>query len=327
MHNVTNLTKQIKGPILVLGAGGFIGFNLFNFISKNRKDVFGVSQNPKNNWRFIENKTRKKSLKACDISDPIELRHLLTGIKPQTVFNLAAYGAYSTQIEYKKIYLTNFNAVFDIIELLKKRKFSCYVQAGSSSEYGTNCYKPSEGDELVPNSHYAVSKAATSCAIKYYGKKEKLPVVNLRIYSAYGPWEEPGRLIPVLISQARHKKLPPFVKPQVSRDFVYIDDVCAAFVLASVRIKSIQGNSYNIGAGNQVSIKSLANITKSLFCITDMPKYGTMPSRSWDLANWCSDPREAKNDFGWEAKTALKKGLLNVAKWQQEISYDTAFWN
>ena len=327
MNNKKNYIKSLKGPIAVLGAGGFIGVNLLNFLSRYRGDVIGVSQNPGTSWRLNEAGIKKKSLEKCDITDYSQIKNFLVDAKPKTIFNLAAYGSYSSQKVYKKIYNTNFNVALDIIEIAKEYGFKCYVHAGSSSEYGTNSRKPAENDELSPNSHYAVSKVATSYAIKYYGKIEKLPVTNLRIYSAYGPWEEPDRLMPSLVSMAKKGKWPEFVNPLIARDFVYVDDVCEAFIMAANSIKKTSGNSYNIGTGKKTTIKALTLQCKKIFKISATPIFGTMCNRKWDLTDWHADVRKAKNEFGWMAKTSLNEGLRRVAIWQEEVKYDNAYWN
>ena len=212
---------------MVLGAGGFIGTNLLLSLLKYRPDVVGVSQDPANNWRFLAAAVPLAQIRSCDISDFTQVCGLIEQENPATIFNLAAYGAYSKQREYKKIYSVNFNAAIDILELVRHRKIAAYVQAGSSAEYGLNSASPAESSELRPNSHYAVSKAALSLAVKYYREVEKLPVVHLRLYSVYGPWEEPDRLFPVLIAHARNQKLPPLVEAEVSREFVQVTVVTA----------------------------------------------------------------------------------------------------
>src|SRR6202012_222088 len=113
--------------------------------------------------------------------------------RPETVFNLSAYGAYSKQNNANLIYETNLLGTLNILEECKR--ITAYVHAGSSSEYGLNCEGPKEDDELIPNSHYAVSKVSGGYRIKFYAKVPQLPAVNLRLYSIYGAWEDPDRLI------------------------------------------------------------------------------------------------------------------------------------
>ncbi|MGZ3864201.1 MAG: NAD-dependent epimerase/dehydratase family protein [Bacteroidia bacterium] len=325
--NVSEHIKKLEGPIVVFGAGGFIGVNLFHLLLKHRKDVYGITQDRRNNWRFIASNTPNGNILDGDINDLTILKEILNQIRPKTIFNLAAYGAYSKQKEYKKIYDTNFNSTVNLIEILKELGFSAYIHAGSSSEYGINSAAPKEDDNLVPNSHYAVSKVASYFAVKYYGKSEDLPVAHLRLYSAYGPWEEPDRLIPVLIAKARQKKYPPFVDPLISRDFIYVDDICSACVLAATNISGIKGEVFNIGFGIKTTIKELADTVKEQFKIPHTAEFSAMPNRNWDVTDWYSNSEKAKNILNWKAEIKLADGLRLVNEWQKQVDYDNAFWN
>ena len=73
--NVVSKLQSLPGPIFVLGAGGFIGVNLLNALLLYRNDVYGVSQDHKNNWRFIATKTPQTNLLSCDITD-LSLIHI-----------------------------------------------------------------------------------------------------------------------------------------------------------------------------------------------------------------------------------------------------------
>lgn len=319
---------KLKGPIIILGAGGFIGVNLLNKILLYRKDVYGVSRDNKKNWRLLESLIPKKNLIDCDINNDQDLQKLFQKIKPKTVFNLAAYGAYAKQSDYRKIYTTNALSTVNILEELKKQGFSAYIHAGSQSEYGLNAKGPSEDKELIPNSHYAVSKVANYYLLKYYGKVERLPVVHLRLYSAYGPWEEPDRLMPVLLSKARNGVLPNFVNPKISRDFVYVDDIVDAFILAAIRMnKKIYGEVFNVASGEKTTIQQLAYMVKDMFSLSASPKFATMKNRKWDLIDWYGNGKKIQKILGWKPKYSLKKGLQITRKWQENINYDSRLWS
>lgn len=140
--------------------------------------------------------------------------------------------------------------------------------------------------------------------------------MNLRLYSVFGPLEDSSRLIPNLLSKALSGTLPPFVDPETSRDFVYIDDVCAAFVYAAARMNpDIYGESFNIGSGRKTTIRELAGVTSTLFGIEETPQFGSMTGRSWDLAQWYADPSKALAALGWRAEVTLEEGLKETAKW------------
>ena len=327
-NQIIEKIKNLPGPILIFGAGGFVGINLLTALLAYRKDVFGVSQDHFNNWRFIANKIPFENLRSCDLNQSQQTRNIIREIKPKTVFNLAAYGAYSKQDEYEKIYRTNFIGSVDLIEILKEEGFSSYIQAGSSSEYGLNSAAPDEVAELIPNSHYAVSKTAVYHAIKYYGKIEKLPVAHLRLYSVYGPWEEPDRLIPVMINHALHGKYPALVHPEISRDFIHIQDVIHSFIeIADSLQPKFFGEVFNIGSGKKTTISELVISLKKLCKLEIEPEFGQMQDRKWDLKDWFANPEKAKNLLNWKAEIDLESGLQSVIDWQKEIDFNNAFWN
>lgn len=319
--------KNLQGPIAIFGAGGFVGFNLLQTILKYRSDVFGVFSDPKRNWRLNKMSTSPTNVVKCDLSDRGEIKSAISRMRPKIIFNLAAYGAYSTQQDIDKVYQTNFNSTYILIEELKKYGFNAYIHAGSQSEYGLNCSGPSEQGELIPDSHYAISKTAVSYMVKYYGKIEKLPVVHLRFYSVYGSWEEPNRLIPTLISNVKQGKLPPFVNPNISRDFVYVDDVVEAMIIIANQIydtryrerevssyQKLSGEVFNVCSGKKTTIKELAYLAKKIFKIKQEPKFGSMKNRDWDLKDWYGNPKKIEKVFGWKAKISLKEGLVKTYK-------------
>ena len=108
------------------------------------------------------------------------LDFLLDSIRPRTVFNCVAYGAYSFETDRQLIYRTNFQFITRLLSRLEARAIACYVHAGSSSEYGDKAAGPREEDPTAPNSDYAVSKVATANLIYYYGKRKHFPGANLR---------------------------------------------------------------------------------------------------------------------------------------------------
>ncbi len=320
--------KKIAGPIMIFGAGGFIGMNMLKTMLAYRQDVYGISQDYKKNWRFMTGNIPRRNLRNCDLNELAQITSLIRNIKPKTIFNMAAYGAYSKQKEYGKIYRTNIISTSDLIEILKETGFNVYIHAGSQSEYGTNSKGPQEDSELSPNSHYAVSKTANYFTMKYYGKTEKLPVVHMRLYSAYGPWEEPDRLVPVLLSKARKGILPQLVNPNVSRDFIYVQDIVDAFITVAAKISpNIYGEAFNIATGKKTTIKNLVEITKKMLKFSAKPEFGSMKNRDWDLEEWYGNPEKMQRVFNWRPKYSLEDGLMLSVEWQKDIDYDSAIWS
>ncbi|GGB99325.1 NAD-dependent epimerase/dehydratase family protein [Dyadobacter sediminis] len=313
--------EQLKGPVFVFGASGFIGANLFNDIFKIRKDCYALTHDATKAWRLKLLNVPFENIIHCDILSNNSVQEVFDKYKPQTIFNLAAYGAYSKQSNVNLTYETNVLGTVNILQNCTREMV--YIHAGSSSEYGFNCTSPKETDRVEPNSHYAVSKVSAAYLLEYYAKVADLKTLNLRLYSIYGYWEEPDRLIPKLIENARKKQLPSLVSPDISRDFVFIEDCVEAFLDAALNVSSsTAGKSYNIATGVKTTMGNLVDTSRKTFGITQEPQWGSMSNRKWDLAEWFGDPGAFEKDFGWKARTTLDSGLLKYSNWQEAINYE-----
>jgi dolichol-phosphate mannosyltransferase len=321
MNASTDLARYIqalRGPILVTGASGFVGANLFLMLSAQRPDVF-AGTHANRGWRLAD--VPGDRIVAADLNDAAAVRNLVQSLKPQTVFHCAAYGAYSFEQEQGLIYQTNFQSVVNLVGELSRTAVAAFVHAGSSSEYGARSAAPLESDTCVPNSHYAASKVAVSTYLRYVGKSQAFPAVNLRLYSVYGPLEDTSRLIPNLVRRALEGGFPPLVNAETSRDFVYVEDVCAAFVLAAAKMNpGLYGEDFNIGSGRKTTMRDLADLAGSVFTVAEQPVFGTMQGRAWDLPDWYAAPGKAQTLLSWEARTPLAEGLKRTARWVGSLS-------
>jgi dolichol-phosphate mannosyltransferase len=318
VRSIEQYINDLHGPILVLGASGFIGANLFKKIAKQRSDVYAVVRREKN-WRLSD--VPDDQIIEVDLTDPIAAKNLVANIAPQTIFDLVAYGAYSFEQEAEKIYETNFLSLVNLVQLLLKNPISAFVHAGSSSEYGLNSAGPTEASLCQPNSDYAVAKVSAASYLEYVGKQQSFPCAHLRLYSVYGPLEDTSRLIPNAIKFALKGELPPFVDARTSRDFVYVDDVCAGFIVCAAQMNpSIYGEVFNIGSGHKTTIGQLAEVLKSTFHVSIEPQFGTMEGRSWDLPDWYSNSEKVEQVLGWRAKTPLVEGMLLTSHWVKDLT-------
>jgi len=320
LEEIKKEIKKIEGPIVIFGAGGFIGANLYRHILSVRNDVYAVTSKPFIPWRLDD--LDDSLIIHSDITKKNLVEDLMIKYRFKTIFNLAAYGAYSSQEDVSKIYQTNLIGLNNILEASASFKINSIVHAGSSSEYGLNCDGPDEDSILIPNSHYAVSKVACTHLIKYYGTVLEIPVVNLRYYSIYGPYEDPDRLIPKILSEGFLTRYPKLVDPEISRDFVYIDDaILATLKAANADYTKLRGHSINIASGIKTTIREVVDEVKKLFDIPNDPEWGSMQNKKWDLKNWYGQAGKAEDLLGWSNKTKLAAGLKYTNDWQQKYSY------
>ncbi len=316
--DIRTKVQDLQGPILVLGASGFIGANLLRMLLAYRSDVFGTSSNAAA-WR-LEGLPGENVISG-DLLIDAGLTALLDATRPRTVFNCLAYGAYSFQSDTSLIYRTNVDLTARLVEELQARQVHRYVHAGSSSEYGDNASGPGEDTALFPNSHYAVSKGAAAGLLYYAGKKQGFPGVNLRLYSIYGPYEDASRLVPVAVLNGLKGASSHYVDPSISRDFVYVNDACEAFVDAALNLPEARyGESFNIGSGVQTTIGEFAHLCQDMFALPGEPQF-SMPSRKWDVSGWFANPAKAAADLGWQTRTTLRDGMARMADWCRGLEH------
>jgi nucleoside-diphosphate-sugar epimerase len=140
-------------------------------------------------------------------------------------------------------------------------------------------------------------------------------LVTLRLYSVYGPWEEPNRLIPTLVEHAQRGAFPPLAHPDTVRDFVYVDDVVEAFLRAEECLRCPRGAVYNIGTGRQTTLRELVATARSVFSIDVPAHWASYPRRSWDTDVWVADVQRAGEELGWTATCELSSGLQRTGEW------------
>ncbi len=298
----------------VTGAGGFIGANLVRHLLEGGHEVVAVSRPGATRWR-LDDVSGEMRILDLDLCDSRAIQHAVDTAQPQWIFHLAAHGAYEWQTDLDTMVRVNIEATAALLTAARQVQARAFIHAGSSSEYGHKTHAPREDEWLEPNSVYAVTKAAGS-HLTALARAQGLPAVTLRLYSIYGPWEDPGRLIPALVREGVRDRLPPLVAPDTARDFVYVEDCCDAMVRAATRgAPGGPGALLNIGSGRQTRLDELVEVAREAFGVQASPQWGTMDQRRWDASVWVSDPRAAFEHLGWKASTGLSEGLRATSRW------------
>jgi dolichol-phosphate mannosyltransferase len=193
-----------------------------------------------------------------------------------------------------------------------------FVNTGSSSEYGYKDPPPPETEYLEPNSHYAVTKASATLFCRYTAQSASLNLPTLRLYSVYGPYEEPTRLMPTLILRGLAGRLPPLVNPDVARDYVYVDDVLDAYLLSASQPLPERGAVYNVGSGVQTTLREVVAVARRVLPITVEPEWGTMPDRRWDTTVWVANSRKLRAELRWQPRYSFEQGFARLVDWFRE---------
>ncbi|NJL92775.1 MAG: NAD-dependent epimerase/dehydratase family protein [Anaerolineae bacterium] len=303
--------------VLLTGGSGFVGANLARRLLQEGHQVHLLLRPGYADWRLTEIQDALQ-MHVLDLHDPNAVTAVVRQVQPEWIFHLAAHGAYSWQRDLHAMIQTNFLATVHLVNACLETGFEAFVHTGSSSEYGVKDHAPSERTWLEPNSHYAVTKAAATLFCRFTAQQVRVHLVTLRLYSVFGPYEAPGRLMPTLIWYGLRGQLPPLVDPTIARDYVYVDDVNEAFLLAASRLEQELGAVYNVGTGVQTSLREVVTAAQQMMDIPAEPQWGSMPNRAWDATTWVADSSAIRTALGWQPRYTLPQGLQHMVTWMME---------
>lgn len=308
--------KKIKS-VLITGGAGFIGANLTRKLLAEKYEVHLLIQKSTDLWR-LKSITAKIHLAPIELHNLSQLTKTVKKIQPTAIFHLAAYGGSSSQTDMQKIIDTNIQGTANLLLAAKEIPYTLFVNTGSSSEYGFKAKPMKENDSLEPASFYAATKAGSTYLCQVFAREYNKPIVTIRPFSVYGPYEAKNRFIATIVRSLITNQ-PIYLTPGTTRhDFIYIDDIIDAYMAAIKNAHRISGKVINIGTGNEYTNDE---VVKALFALTKkhVPvAKGKYPSRGWDTPHWRANIFLAKKLLGWTPHYTLKQGLRQTYNWYNE---------
>lgn len=300
--------------VLLTGGTGFVGANLARRLLQEGHEVHCLVRPGYQAWRISEIMPHMR-LYEVELHDSAAADAVVARIKPDWIFHLAAYGAYSSQTDLQLMMQTNLASTVNLVNACLKTGFEAFINTGSSSEYGFKDHAPVEDEWVDPNSHYAVTKVAATQFCRFTARSRQVPITTLRLYSVYGPYEEPTRLIPTLIVKGLEGHFPPLVNPNIARDFVYMEDVNEAFVRAAERAGQDFGAVYNVGSGVQTSLQQVIDVARTALAIPAAPQWSSMPDRGWDTSVWVANNQAIRQALDWQPRSSFEAGFRSTVDW------------
>jgi UDP-glucose 4-epimerase len=294
----------------VTGAAGFVGANLVRRLMGSGHEVHTMLQPTTDPWR-LDGLDEVRRIYG-DIADGEAVEGAFVSARPDWIFHLAAHGAYSFQTDIVAMAQSNVLGTATLLAAAERHGCLVLINTGTSSEYGDCDHAPREDEPPRPNSDYAATKT-TATWLCQRARSRGVPVTTLRLYSAYGPYEEERRLIPTLVRSALAGGWPRLAAPTVVRDYVYIEDVIDAYVAAASTPHTTP--IYNVASGVQTSLQEVVESAAKLFSIQVRPEWGGYPMRAWDTRTWVGNPGLIRSELGWQATTTLTDGLARTAEW------------
>ncbi len=315
--------------IFVAGGAGFIGSNFIRMILKKHHNVRLLNfdkitySGNLDNLRDIEGDARYQFVKG-DIGNAAVLSKTFKKFNPDYVINFAAetHVDRSIHIGAKEFIETNIMGVFNLLELVKETpKIKKYVQVSTDEVYGSLALEKKkikfcEETAFAPNVPYAATKAGGDMLCRAYSHTFGTPIVVTHCSNNYGPFQYPEKMIPFFILRMLEgKKLPIYGDGKNVRDWVYVDDHCAALELCLFHGKS--GEVYNIGADNEMNNLEIASL------ILDYFKRGRewiefVKDRPGHDRRYAIDAKKIRIELGWKPRYNFKKAFQTTLEWYIE---------
>jgi len=306
--------------ILVTGGAGFIGRWVAKKLIQNGKEVViidNLSNSIEENLKEFRNHPKFKEFVIQDVRNKNFIDDLFSRYKFNICFHLAAQINIQESLDYpERSVENNVIGAYNILEAA--RKFNTKViLVGTCMVYdlADANIAISEEHNTKPTSPYAGSKlAAEELALSYY-YGYNLPIVILRPFNTYGPFQKAnmeGGVVSIFIKRKiKNEKLLIFGDGTQTRDFLYVED-CAEFIVKAAECEKCLGEIINAGTSRDISIIDLA---KLIVGDEDRIKYIKHHHPQSEIMRLICNNSKAKKLLNWEPKTSLEEGILILEEW------------
>lgn len=302
----------------VTGATGFVGSFLVRQLLADGHEVHAMIRNPEGAscWRIADVISQIRVVKG-DLAHLDPLSELLPVLRPDVIFHLAWEGVGSEARNSPVQLIQNVNSTLQLLELCRLSKCPVFVGLGSQAEYGIANGLLGEDSSCNPVTSYGVAKHALSVLALKFGEITKTRIVWSRLFSAYGPKDDPKHLLPHLINVMLDGGCPPLTRGEQRWDYLYIEDAVAALVSAASCPDA--SGIFNLASGSVHSLRDVIESARNLVDPNIDLRFGELPYRPDQVMHLQADISRLRAATGWEPKVGLKEGLKKTVAWYKEV--------
>ena len=300
--------------VLVTGATGFVGACLARHMAVQGHEVHVFTREKSNRWRIEDIADQLRDHKV-DLTDVDAVQAAIARIRPEGVFHLATYGGFADQQDTATILNANLMGTVNLLRACERVGFDFFINTGSSSEYGIKQKPMNETDAASPIGDYGVSKLASTAFCQSEAVTKELPVATIRLFSPYGCWDDPKRLIPYVIQSLLKNEVPKLSTPDSVRDYIFVEDILRLYQMMA-EAPGRFGGICNAGSGRQASIGEVVQIIRDILGSDLVPAWGTVSRKRPEPSVWVADTTKTRQ-LGWQAGIDLREGLCRTIEWQK----------
>lgn len=302
--------------VLIIGAAGFVGNHLIEYITQNHSDwKLYVSKLENEN---IDYDVEKYNLNILNIE---EIRELLNNIRPDYIFHLAAQS--SVALSWKNPQLTidiNIKGTLNLLDVLKELDYKPRVLLiGSGEEYGRvkeNEIPIVEDNNTRPGNIYAVTKVTQNMLGKIYSDAYDLDIMSTRSFNHTGPNQATIAVVAdfckqvVDIEKGLNDNIIHVGNLNAKRDFTDVRDVVRAYCLLIE--KGQKGETYNVGSGKAIAIKEILDMILDNAKCDIKVEIDKNRFRPIDVPIIEADITKLNNITGWKPEIDLNQTIIDT---------------
>ena len=310
--------------VLVTGAGGFIGSHLTEELVRAGARVRAfVRYNSRGDWGLLSllpaEVLEEVEVVAGDLRDLPAMQQAVQSVSH--VFHLGALIAIPYSYEHPaEVVETNVIGTLNVLLACRDASVERIVHTSTSEVYGTALEIPiGEGHPLQGQSPYSASKIGADKLAESFFCAFDLPVVTVRPFNTYGPRQSARAVIPTIITQALTQDVVYLGNLKARRDLTYVADTVRGFLSAG-HVDHVEGKTFNLGLGEEVSIGELAK--RIIWLVGDeirieVDEERLRPKKS-EVQRLLSDNSFARVRLGWQPQVALNEGLERTINWVRD---------
>jgi UDP-glucose 4-epimerase len=301
--------------VLVTGICGFVGSSLARGLLAEGAEVRGIDNLSTGYLDNLEQIRSRIDLRKADILDFEAIKDACRGV--DYVFHKAAIPSVPKSVaDPIGTNGPNLDGTLLVLEAARQAGVKRVIYAASSAAYGDSPELPKTETMLPsPISAYAVQKLAGEHYLASYTRMYGLETVSLRYFNIFGPRQDPtsqySGVLARFISMMSNGETPTiFGDGSTSRDFVYIDNVVSANLLAAKATGNVSGRVFNIATGERTTLLEAYETIKSIVGYTGSVQF--KPERVGDIRHSLADISQAKEELGYRVIVPFKEGINNT---------------
>lgn len=300
--------------VLVTGGSGFIGARLTRRLVAEGAEVHVLTSAVSAVYpvRLVDLKDRV-TLHGGNLADRSAMDAVVRAARPQYVFHLGAYThVLKSWSRVDECIQTNIQGTLNLLQALDGA-YERFIFTSTSEVYGPIDVPFREDAAVAPASPYSVSKYAAERYCRMLASGKGWPIIIVRPFNAYGPGQTPDRVIPEIVVRALRGEPIRMTAGRQTREFNFVDDLADGF-LAAATVPGVEGDVFNLGSGEEVTMRDLAATVTELLG-SQPPEFGVLPDRPNEIWRMVSDSSKARELLGWSGGRPLREGLAATIEW------------